>query len=87
MLFTMLPLSSSMTTTLMNWTSLTNNVTACGLLLSKISKSSFARSGNEPSGGVGHGREERHGLNAGPEHRGLLRSRRCDGRRHDESHA
>lgn len=34
-----------MTTTLMNWMSLTKSVRACGLLLSRIPKSSLARSG------------------------------------------
>ena len=61
----MLALVSSMTTTVIGWISLTKRSIACGLSLSRISKSVLRQIGNQPLLGVGHGRVEGHRARAG----------------------
>ena len=61
-----------MTTTVIGRISLLKSVISCGLLLSKISKSSRVRFGTSRPGLVRDRDVERHDARAGPERRGLL---------------
>ncbi len=81
----MLALVSSITTTVIGCTSLTNRSIVCGLSLSKISKVFLRQVGNQALLGVGDGGVERYRPGARPERRLLGKNRKASAKQQDAS--